>query len=362
MIFKVMLSQAGQVCPIASRSMPLIAQAFRRTREMQTSVSGIDTLGAARVAIGLAFRYLCPKFSAIPTDIRSEGRFGIRFRVRCWKSIGREPTSGLESHSFGPEARKAAQMDGKIDLLTLISLIVAVVLVLKLRSVLGRRTDDDAQRVERARAEQQRQARAGGAAAGSDKVVTLPRREREEQAGVAAAAQSGATVAEAEERIRTFATDPLIAKGLLDILKLDPSFNPEHFVGGAKAAYEMIVTAFAEGNRKALKGLLNRDVFDGFSSAITDREARGEIIDQSFVGINKADILEAEVKGGIASVTVRFVSQLISATRDRGGAVISGDPQKIKEVTDIWTFSRDVSTSRARQDPNWRLIATQASN
>ncbi len=149
---------------------------------------------------------------------------------------------------------------------------------------------------------------------------------------------------------------------MLDILKLDPSFNPEHFVGGAKQAYEMIVTAFAEGNRKALKGLLNRDVFEGFSSAIVDRESRGEIIDQSFVGINKADLLEAEVKGGIASVTVRFVSQLISASRDRSGTVISGDPQKIKEVTDIWTFSRDVSTSRSRQDPNWRLVATQASN
>lgn len=253
-------------------------------------------------------------------------------------------------------------MDGKIDLLTLISLIVAVVLVLKLRSVLGRRTDDDTQRIERTRAEQQRQARSGGPASASDKVVTLPRRDREDRTD-AATAQPGVSVAEAEERIRTFAAaDPLVTKGMLDILKLDPSFNPDHFIGGAKAAYEMIVTAFAEGNRKALKGLLNRDVYEGFSSAIGDRESRGEQIDQSFVGINKADILEAEVKSGVASVTVRFVSQLISATRDRAGAVTSGDPQKIKEVTDIWTFSRDISTSRTRQDPNWRLVATQASN
>lgn len=251
-------------------------------------------------------------------------------------------------------------MDGKIDLLTLISLIVAVVLVLKLRSVLGRRTDDDTQRIERTRAEQQRQARAANAGATPDKVVTLPRREREEPAGGPTTALS---VSEAEERIRSFAaSDPLVTKGLLDILKLDPLFNPEHFVGGAKAAYEMIVTAFAEGNRKALKGLLSRDVFEGFSSAIADRESRGEQIDQSFVGINKADILEADIKNGLASITVRFVSQLISATRDRSGAVTSGDPQKIKEVTDIWTFSRDISTSRSRQDPNWRLVATQASN
>jgi len=258
------------------------------------------------------------------------------------------------------QARKAAKMDGKIDLLTLISLIVAVVLVLKLRSVLGRRDDEAERRVERARAEQQRQARASNGANGSDKVVTLPRREREEAPQSAAASLP---VAEAEERIRSFASaDPAVAKGLLDILKLDPAFNPEHFVGGAKAAYEMIVTAFAEGNRKALKGLLSRDVFEGFASAIGEREARGEQIDQSFVGINKADILEAEVKAGVASVTVRFVSQLISATRDRSGGVIGGDPQKVKEVTDIWTFSRDVSSARARQDPNWRLVATQAPN
>lgn len=257
-------------------------------------------------------------------------------------------------------ARKAAQMDGKIDLLTLISLIVAVVLVLKLRSVLGRRTDDDDQRVERARAEQLRQSRSANGSAGSEKVVTLPRRDRDEPSTLAPAAS---TVAEAEERIRTFtAADPSLTAGLLEIVKLDPSFNPQHFIGGSKTAYEMIVTAFAEGNRKVLKGLLNREVYDGFSSAIGDREGRGEQIDQSFVGINKADILEVDVKGGVASLTVRFVSQLISATRDRSGEVISGDPQKIKEVTDIWTFSRDISSARARQDPNWRLVATQAPN
>jgi predicted lipid-binding transport protein (Tim44 family) len=120
----------------------------------------------------------------------------------------------------------------------------------------------------------------------------------------------------------------------------------------------MIVTAFAEGNRKVLKTLLSREVFDGFSSAIGDRESRGELIDQSFVGINKADVLEAELKNSQAQVVVKFVSELISATRDRAGAVISGDPKRIKEVIDIWTFARDVSS----RDPNWKLVATQAPN
>ena len=248
-------------------------------------------------------------------------------------------------------------MDGQIDLITLISLIVAVVVILKLRSVLGRRTGDEQTRLERYRAEQQRHQNAQ-MPAGADKVVTLPRREREEAAPAPA---PGTSVAEAEARIKTFAgADDRVASGLLDILKHDPSFDPEHFVRGARQAYEMIVTAFAEGNRKMLKDLLSREVYEGFVAAIGDCESRGEQIDQSFVGISKADILEAEMKGGTANVTVRFVSQLISATRDRGGEVIAGDPQRIKEVTDIWTFSRDLSTPRARQNPNWRLVATQA--
>ena len=109
--------------------------------------------------------------------------------------------------------------------------------------------------------------------------------------------------------------------------------------------------AFAEGNRQLLNDLLSPDVYEGFSAAISDREARGEQIDQSFVGIDKSDILEADVKSGFANITVRFVSQLISATRDAAGVVISGDTQKIKEVTDVWTFSRDVSSGASIGQP-----------
>jgi predicted lipid-binding transport protein (Tim44 family) len=104
-------------------------------------------------------------------------------------------------------------------------------------------------------------------------------------------------------------------------------------------------------------------VFASFSRAIGERESRGEQIDQSFVGISKADILEAEVSPkGMASITVRFLSQLITATRDRAGNVIDGDTHRIKEVTDIWTFVRDVSTREARRNLNWRLVATQSPN
>ena len=241
-----------------------------------------------------------------------------------------------------------------MDLFTLISLIVAVVAVLKLRSVLGRDVGGAERRAERAQAER-RKAQAGAPETG--KVVAMPRRET-----APAEVPGDVALADAEQRILSFAgADSVVANGLLAIYKADPTYDPQAFVAGARQAYEMIVTAFAEGNRKTLKDLLSREVLDGFVAEMAARDRRGEVIDQSFVGINKADITEAEIKGGIATITVRFVSQLISATRDRAGVVVNGDPQKIKEVTDVWTFNRDVSSGRARQNLNWKLIATQES-
>lgn len=251
-------------------------------------------------------------------------------------------------------------MSGQFDFITLIALIVAVAAIIKLRSVLGHRTDDDEQRVERLRAREREASQRAGAEATSGDVITLPRRDRDAAPVPAPAEAAGPT---AETRIKAYpVSDPAVTAGLLDIAKLDPAFDPEAFLAGAGQAYEMIVSAFAEGNRRMLKDLLSKDVYDGFSAAIADREARGEVLDQQFVGIKKADILEAEVKNGVAALTVRFLSELISATRDKAGEVISGDAQKIKDVTDIWIFSRDISSAKARSNPNWRLVATQAPN
>lgn len=250
-------------------------------------------------------------------------------------------------------------MNGQFDLITLISLIVAVVAILKLRSVLGHRTDEDDKRVERLRA-REREAQKNPAGATTGEVINMPRRDREEASEPAA---TELPAGDREAAIRAYpAFDPSVTEGLLAVSKADPAFDPETFVSGAGRAYEMIVSAFAEGNRKALKDLLSRDVFEGFVTAINERDKLGEAIDQQFVGIRKADIVDAEVKGGTAYVAVRFISELISARRDRSGAVIDGDPQKIKDVTDIWTFSRDVSSARARANPNWRLEETQAPN
>jgi predicted lipid-binding transport protein (Tim44 family) len=245
-------------------------------------------------------------------------------------------------------------MDGNFDLLTIIALVVAVIVVLRLRSVLGRRTGDEETRIERYR-QQRRQSEARAQPPG--KVVTLPRRDREEPAPREV---SSVAAAETEAKIKAFAAgDENVARGLAQLVEQDSRFDPEQFICGAKKAYEMIVTAFAEGNRKTLQELLAPEVYESFAAEINEREARGEQIDQSFVGIGKAEIVEADVSGdSIASLTVRFVSQLIKAVRDRSGAVIDGDEHRVIEVTDIWTFSRDVSSERARSNLNWRLAAT----
>jgi predicted lipid-binding transport protein (Tim44 family) len=247
-------------------------------------------------------------------------------------------------------------MGGNIDVITLVFLVVAVAIFIKLRSVLGRRTGHEQTRIERYRAQQEARQR-NGELVGQDKIVALPRREPEGEEAQPAGVQQA--YADGEQRVREFAAgNSEISQGLVEIFRADPAFDPAHFVQGAKAAYEIIVTAFAEGNRKTLKNLLNAEVYEGFNGAIADRERRGEQIDQSFVGIKSADLVEAELKGGIAQVTVKFVSELISATRDRAGVVIGGDPKRIREVTDIWTFAREA----ASRDPNWKLIATQAAN
>ena len=152
------------------------------------------------------------------------------------------------------------------------------------------------------------------------------------------------------------APDSPIGTGLEAIIAADKSFDPRHFVTGAKSAYEMIVTAYAEGDRRSLKNLLAREVFEGFDSVIREREARGETAETRFVSIDAADVMAAELRGKTAQITMRFVSQLVSSTRDREGNVTEGSADKVTSVTDVWTFARNV-TSR---DPNWKLVATEA--
>ena len=148
-----------------------------------------------------------------------------------------------------------------------------------------------------------------------------------------------------------------LATALEMLAARDEDFTPRSFVEGAKAAYEMVIEGFAKGDKNTLKNLLSKEVFEGFSTAIDQREAAGQRVEQRFVGIDKAAIQSASLVDNKANVTLQFVSELISATYAKSGEMVDGDPKLIREVTDVWTFERDV-TSR---DPNWKLAATQAS-
>jgi predicted lipid-binding transport protein (Tim44 family) len=235
-----------------------------------------------------------------------------------------------------------------VDILTVIALVIAVVFFLRLRSVLGRRTGSERPPFDPfARREAPRSA--GG---GDEKVVSLPRRpvEREE-------AKPEVEAAAIDAKIKTLApAGSMLNEGLKAIVAADRSFDPDAFLAGGRAAYEMIVTAFAEGDRKTLRNLLSREVNDGFVAAIAQREQRQETIEFKFVGIDKAEMTEAALKSGTAQITVRFLSKLISATRDKAGTVIDGDPVHVGDVTDIWTFAREISA----RDPNWKLVATES--
>lgn len=136
----------------------------------------------------------------------------------------------------------------------------------------------------------------------------------------------------------------------------DPAFDERAFIDGAKAAYEMIVEAFASGDLKSVRRFVAAPVHDAFKAAVSARDGAGRRIDLKFVGVEQAKILSSEVAGGEATASVEFLSNQVRATYDQGGALVEGDPNRIDLVKDVWTFSRALSSN----DPNWTLVATGA--
>lgn len=226
------------------------------------------------------------------------------------------------------------------NFVTLIFLVAAVFVFLQLRNVLGRRTgherppfDPYARRGEETPGDDDGEA---------DNVITLPGRgdNPEPYADIDKIAKPGGDV----------------NKGLRSIRDAAPNFNPGEFLAGAKMAYEMIVMAFADGDRKTLRNLLSNEVYEGFEAALDEREARGETVQTNFVGIDTIEIVGAQMRDQEAHATVSVVSQLVSATRDKDGDIIEGDPDSVAEVQDVWTFMRDVRS----EAPDWKLVATEA--
>lgn len=210
---------------------------------------------------------------------------------------------------------------------------VAGFIALRLRAVLGQRTGHEQKRRRPPYAGNDGEAKPEG----EDNVVALPRRDD-------TAAPRGP------------ALEPELERKVAAVRAADPNFDPAEFADGAKAAYEMVVTAFAAGDKDTLRPLLSREVFNDFAAAIDDRASRGETMQTTFVGLRGSNIVDVQVNNRIAEVTIKFESELISVTKDAQGHTIGGHGNAVEQVTDIWTFARDTKS----RDPNWTLIATSA--
>ena len=228
-------------------------------------------------------------------------------------------------------------MDGGNSLFHLILLaLVAVFVILRLRSVLGKRTGHESPPPEPFRSRPALESEQRGdddvASEDGDNVVRLPGRDGQE-----------------------IGAETPLGAGLTQIKVADPRFDPAEFVQKAKDAFEYIVINFAEGDTQALRPLLSKDVFEGFSAAIKERESREETLETKLVRIKDAELLEAEMSGRTASITVKYTTEQINVTRDKNGEVVDGDPDRIADVVDIWTYERNTRSS----DPNWVLVATE---
>jgi predicted lipid-binding transport protein (Tim44 family) len=230
--------------------------------------------------------------------------------------------------------------------------LVAVFLILRLRSVLGKRTGNErppARDPFTPPAPPTATPRVGDAPAnqGNDNVVPLP------TANAPAPRQSSATSGPGGIRATVM---PTATAGVAAIRAADPSFEPIGFTGGARAAFTAIVEAFAKGDIAALRGLLDGPTFSSFEAAIRGRVERKEKAETTLIGFEASDVAAAEMQGTNASVTVRFVSEQINVLRNADGQIIDGNPNEVQKVIDLWTFSRDTKSS----DPNWLLVKTES--
>lgn len=235
------------------------------------------------------------------------------------------------------------------DPLNLVLAAIALMVIWRLRSVLGQRTGHERPPID-PYAPPRRASGNSLPEASNGKILDFPLSKEDSEKKVELSPEPAAPIWTGYAE----AASPL-AMGFEKLAQADPSFSPKAFLEGAKLAYEMIVEAFAKGDKPALKDLLSREVFDGFSKAIDTRNQAGEKLDFQFVGFEKVNFTSVILVEKRAGIVVEFASQLISATFDKAGTLIDGNPKEVRDITDIWTFERDV----AQKDPNWRVVATE---
>jgi len=229
----------------------------------------------------------------------------------------------------------------QLDPTTIIFALLAIFVVWKLKSVLGTRVD-----IER-RPPAPGPDAAKGQPSEAGKVIRLP--------GAAERTVAPAQTRGGVESAR-FASTEKGRAGLAEIMAADPTFDPARFEAGAKVAYDMIVRAFADGDKATLNNLLSPEVYSGFASVIDQRQQAGEQASTKLVSIDEADVVEGSAKGGLAQISVRFSTKMISTTRDKTGAIVHGDPDLVISTDELWTFARQIGSP----DPTWRLVATES--
>jgi predicted lipid-binding transport protein (Tim44 family) len=226
----------------------------------------------------------------------------------------------------------------EFDLPTVIFALVALFVAWKLRSVLGMRQDSE---------------RPG------ELMAPLRRAPGPASAPAAqpdAAPSAPVSPAPADRWKGVAESNPGVWSGLDAIAAADRSFSPEAFLSGARAAYDMVVHAFAAGDSDALKSLMAPEAFANFESAIHARANAGHTMSTTVVSIDNATIAGAGLIGQTARISVRFVAKLASVTRDAQGEVVDGSPNAVVDHIDLWTFARDIRS----RDPNWQLTATES--
>ena len=146
------------------------------------------------------------------------------------------------------------------------------------------------------------------------------------------------------------------AEALAKMKGADASFHVGEFLQGARGAYEMILMGFEKGELDDIKLFLDEDVYESFASVVQAREEQGLTIEADFRGVREMTLVAAEFDPETTEgeVSVRFVGELTSVVRDKGGDIVEGHPSEVKRQKDVWTFSRVMGSD----DPNWRLVAT----
>ena len=225
-----------------------------------------------------------------------------------------------------------------LDISTVVFAVVAIIVIYKLRSVLGTRAGPQRRPLDPTSYLRRDQAPTNG------NVVPL------------GAVARGVVPPPLPDRWTGVAeTGSALAAGLDAILAAEPGFTAAGFLAGARAAYEMIVGAFAAGDLATLRRLLAPEALANFATAIQARKAAGQTMTTTLVSLDAAELVEARVAGTTATLAVRFAAKLVSATLDHAGTVVEGSTTSVVDHVDVWTFTRQLRS----RDPNWQLAATE---